>query len=466
MKKLYALFDFFVLFLGSGWIAVNIFLLPFYPWTEGLYRPWLLLHGLMPYKDHLWNRGMADITLLAAVYTFIGVSPLSYQVVIASLLLLIGFLLYWYLRRTSRPLAETSYGAYVLLLFPLFANAEIEEILVGLFALCTLFSLWEFAKSKKIIFLICAGLFSGFSIVTKQTSGVLAMVTFLFLWKQWRNFLIYIGGMAVPLCVTVVFLWMRGALGDYISSLIFVATVYKEWAKAWGIGGALDMIGIYASVLVPFLFAVNAPTIRANVRHLLAGFIIALFIMLLPSYWSYRLVASFPLLSIALAMVILDACMVFRKKGMAIKKLLMVACLIGFGGFFLRFGNEYIRFVSDNGFSFGQYLLDYGQNELAAAQWLKEHTSEDEKVFTMANNIIMMRADRLPFNRYVGGMPIDYLPFGKTASEMTTNPPRVVVIDNRMLEDWPELNSWGFIDFLRKRYTLQQEFGEIGIYVL
>ncbi|MBI5449576.1 glycosyltransferase family 39 protein [Candidatus Gottesmanbacteria bacterium] len=457
---------FIVLALGSIWITVNIFLLPFYPWTEGLYRPWLLLRGLLPYRDHLWNRGMIDISLLAAVYKIIGVHPISYQLVVAVVFLLTGFLLFGYLRKLSLRLALLAYSMFIVFLFPLFSNAEIEEILVGFFALCTFFSSWELTRRNKPIWLIWAGLFSGLSLMTKQTSGVLILVMVLFLWKRWKWIGLYSLGVLMPVAAVVLFLWFHGALNDYIQGLLFVATIYKGWAKAWGINTALNMIGVYMAILVPFLLIARTSISQSKVKHLLSGFILALFVMLLPSYWSYRLVASFPLLCIGAAFVLLEANTYIKTKGNTPRKMLFVSAFIVFLISIIRPVNEYRRYILDNGFSPNQYLVDYSENELAAARWLRDNTEETEKVFNMANNIIMMRANRLPFNRYVGGMPIDYLPFAQTTAELISKPPKVVVYDRRLIDDWPELSGWGFLDFLRQNYTLQQEFDTIGIYTL
>ena len=400
----------FVPLFGTIWIAINIFFLPFFPWTEGLYRPWLLLQGLAPYRDFLWNRGIVDLAILTGVYKLFGVTPTVYQGLIFALFTLLGLLLYFSLKKKSLNLAILSYSIYITFLFPLFSNAEIEEVLVGIFSLISYFALWKSMEMKNLFPLFIAGVSTGLGYLTKQTSAVLMPISVLYIiflrekfsFENWKTIVAslstYVAGLLIPLLAFAFYLLQQGILGDYLYGLYFVATVYQGWAKPWGIVGGVRMIAVYLSIIIPFLFLSDSRNQR--MRYLLAAYILGLFVMLLPSYWSYRLVASFPLLAIAAATLIREA-----KKG------IVIVSVIAFIVFFLPFGREYIQFMRDNGFSFGQHLLDYGDNEIAAADWLTQHTKEDEKVFNIANNIIMFNAKRLPHNRYIGGMPIDFLPF-------------------------------------------------------
>ncbi len=456
--------------LGTVWIATNIFFLPFHPWTEGFYRSWLILKGLVPYKDFLWVREPLDITLLAGIHKIFGLNILNYQYIMFFLFLLISLILFYFLKKKSLSLALASYAFYIVFLFPLFSNAEIEESLVGLFSLLTLFSLWHFTEKKQSLFIAAAGIFSGFAIVTKFTSAVVAGVSFVFLAlllrERPRKLLVYIFSVATPIGIVCLLLAIQGALGAFISDLIFTLTLYREWLKPWGLIEGMRMAGLYLAILFPYVTVSSTKLLTPKVHILLFQLIFGLFMMLFASFWSYRLVASFPLLSIAAGIVLLEVYKLFQKRsGIGAKGLVVISFLV-FVGLFWQFGYDYVRFVSDNGISYGQYLLDFGENELNAAVWLRNNTTSDTKVFNMSNNIILVHADRLPHNRYIGGMPVEYLPFEKTALEMESNPPRVVVFQERLLEDWPELYGWPFLDFLKKRYILKQQFGDIQIYFL
>lgn len=451
--------------LGIAWIAVNVFFLPFFPWTEGLFRPWLIINGLAPYRDALWNRGAVDIYLLAAVYKFFGVSPLVYQSVMFVLYGGTAGLIFLGLRR-HRKLAITAFVIYVLFLPVFFSNAEIEEVLVGLFALGSFFSLLWFWERKQSVSLVISGALAGLAVMTKQTSGIIVIVTIVYIlfiigWnlKKARTLVWYLGGAACTVGGAFLFLASQGILGDFFASLLFVASVYNGWAKAWGIReGAMLAFGLL-SLVVPFLFISRKQALMPKeISWLLPALVISLFALLLPSYWSYRLVAAFPLWCIIAAVVVLE--------GYRLRFVLAGVGITLFLVFTFPFARDYIQFIRDNGVSFGQYIRDYGEDELAVAAWLRKHTTKETRVFNLANNIILLESERLPHNRYVGGMPIDFLPFDKTAAEMSQNPPLVAIVDRRVLTDWPELKTWGFIDFLQKRYTLQQEFGSIAIYSL
>ena len=443
--------------LGFAWIALSVFFLPFYPWTEGLFRPWLIINGLAPYRDALWNRGAVDIYLLAAVYKFFGVSPLVYQSVMFVLYAGTAGLLLWGLRRHQK-LAIVSFVVYVLFLPIFFSNAEIEEVLVGFFALGSFFSLWHFQEKKRVGYLVIAGALAGLAAMTKQTAGIISAVTVLSMLFT-RTLAWYLGGVALAVGSVFLFLASQGILDDFWVSMLFVAGVYKGWAKPWGIAEGTALALGLLSLVVPFIFLSRKQTLMPKeISRLLSALVIALFALLLPSYWSYRLVATFPLWCIIAAVVVLES---YR-----LRSVLDGVGIALFLVFTFPFARDYVQFIRDNGISFGQYIRDYGEEELTAAAWLRDHTAGETRVFNLANNIILVESERLPHNRYVGGMPIDFLPFDKTAAEMSQNPPSVAIVDRRVLADWPELKTWKFIDFLQKRYTLQQEFGSIAIYFL
>jgi len=458
------------LLLGSFWIVVNIFFLPFHPWTEGYYRSWLILKGLVPYKDFLWVREPLDITFLAWINKLFGLNILNYQMVMFFLFLLISLVLFFFLKKKSLTLALTSYTCYVVFLFPLFLNAEIEEVLVGLFSLLVFFSLWEYTQKRQTWLLWAAGICSGLAMMTKLTSAVIVIISWLYLVltlkQKTKQAVFYLLGVTIPLLIVALCLANRGALDDFLADLYFVVTLYRKWMKPWGIKDGLMMAGLYLAALVPAVLLHAEKLIAKQIRNLLAMFILGLLVMLLASYWSYRLVASFPLLSIVLGVLVLEGYHLLRGDKRITEKIILVGSLVVFSFLFSRFGQEYLQFIRDNGFAPKQYLFDYGENELKTATWLRDNTSPNEKIFNMSNNIIMVEADRLPDNRYVGGMPCDYLPFEKTAQELSAKPPKVVVLQQTLLDGWPELLNWKFIDFLKKQYVLQEQFGDIGIYFL
>ncbi|MEK7092037.1 MAG: glycosyltransferase family 39 protein, partial [Patescibacteria group bacterium] len=354
-----------LLILGGVWIALNIFFLPFYPWTEGLHRPWLILNGLVPYRDFIWIRTPLDIFLLSLVYKIVGVSEFAYQAVIFVLHLFIGLLLFFGLRTKSLRLAITSYIFYTLLLFPLFINTEIGEILVSFFVLATFFLLLKHTERNKMFWLFLAGITHSLAVLTKQTSffSVIAVL----LWyavrcsKQsmhcaFKDFLcgvgIYGSGLLLPIAVFWRYLMRTDAFGDFIHFTIsFNLFVYSSWSKPWGIVGGSRMIGIFLSILLFHFTTTSRVVLNQSGRLLLYVLISGLFPALFPSFWSYRLITAFPLISILGGEMILSVRRIIGgKKQWSVPKIIVVGfCSVLFLFGLWNFVKEYGIFVKDNG---------------------------------------------------------------------------------------------------------------------
>lgn len=473
------LFSFSTLLLGSIWIFLNIFFLPFAPWTEGIHRPWLMLHGFVPYRDFLWNRGVFDLYLLSSFYKLFGVSEMSYRIIIFFLIEITSALIFFGLRKTTFIYSIGAYFIYVFFVEVLFMNAEIEEILVGLFSLFTFLLFWGYLRKKNLSYLLIAGIFTGFAFTVKQTSIVLMVISIAYLiheylkkinkqtWKECiKKIIVFIVGFILPLLLFLLFFLFNGMLDDYLYEQYFVLFIYSKWAKPWGIVDGMRMMGIFLSIIIPFIFFSYKKFDKNNESLLLVVFTLSLFIMLLPSYWSYRLVAALPLFSILLSRYIGLSYVYVKSNGKKIQKTIMAISFFIFFSFFWYFFDGYIQMVRDNGFQFGQLLLDYGENEVKTADWLKKHTSKNERIFNMANNIIMIKAERFPKNKYIDGMPIDYMPFEETYKDILSNIPNIVIYQESLTADYPELKNWQFINFLKESYRVRQKYGDIQILYL
>ena len=474
MKKIFILL---LLFIGTSWLFLNIFFLPFYSWTEGIHRPWLILNGLLPYKDFIWNRGIVDLYLLAGFYQLFGISQFNYRIVIFILHTLISSIIILGLFKRSLSLASISYLIYLVLSSILFSNAEIEEILVGFLSLITYLLFWQFIDKKKFFYLFCAGISSGLSFGVKQTSIVLFVVGLGYLTVDYylkmkkvllqyycKRVLIYFLGFFIPILLLLFFFLYKNMLSDYLYQQYFVFFVYSKWAKPWGISEGIRMSAVFLSIIIPFFVIQPKKIVKKGELMLILSFTLALFIMLLPSFWSYRLIAALPLFSIVGALYIIEIFNFLKRRDSLIKTGVICISIVCFSFFFLYFFNGYIQTVRDNGLSFGQVLLDYGQDEEDAARWLATNTSKSDKVFNMANNIIMLKAARLPHNKYIDGMPLDYMPYNITYKDLIANPPKIIIYPDSILSDFPELKEWKFINYFRKRYKLKKQFDGLGIY--
>lgn len=474
MKKIITLL---ILSSGTFWIFLNIFYIPFYPWTEGLYRPYLIVNGLIPYKDFAWIRTPLDIYLLAGIYKIFGIHELGYQILIFSLQLSTSFLIFFGLLRKRFSLACFAYLSYVILLPPLFMNTEIDETLASFFIILTFFILWTYKKRRSSLVLLLSGITSSLTVLTKQTSTavIIAILVYLiFVHKSnIKSLAFYFAGLLIPASILAIFLIIHNAMFDFIYyAFYFNLFIYRQWAQSWGIKDAMLMLGLYFSILTPFVFLKTKSIFDDKVKVLLLLITFSLIPSLLPSFWSYRLITAFPLFCIAIAVFVSKGYQALREKP-AIPKIIIGGSSLIFLLFFQYFLGAYIGFINSNGFSYGQYIYDYGDDERNVAVWLRDNTDKKEKIFNMANNIIMLKSNHLPHNKYVDQIPIAYYPLDKSYKEITSKPPKIVVFDRSALDnflvnkDWARISKdWKFIDFLDKNYRVAKRIGTIYVYFI
>lgn len=478
MKK--ALF-FFILFFGLVWIFINIFYLPFFPWTEGLYRPYLILHNLVPYKDFVWIRTPFDIFFLGGLYAVFGTSEQVYQTTVFSLILVTSLLLFFGFKNQKSKLGLVSFVVYVILFFPLFINSEIGEILVGLASLLAFFFIYKYNGSRKRVYLFGAGISLGFSLITKQTAVLAAFLLLPYLyWSSAKaartvgikNILLYLSGLAIPVSFLTIYLWYKNAVFDFLNYAVFFNLfIYSQWAKPWGFASGIKALAVFISIFLPFLILDTRKIIDNRSKFILFLIMFSLLLSILPSFWSYRLVSAFPFVAIALSAVVLTAHSLFEHKKNIFKKTIMAISTLFFLVLFYPFLRDYISFINNNGFSWQQYILDYGENETATVDWLKKNIKSQEKIFNMANNIIMLRSNHLPHNKYTDQIPVVYYPLDKSYQDIVANPPKTVIFDRSATDsplvsrDWIKMyKDWKFIKYLNKNYKLIKQFGAIEIY--
>ncbi len=175
---------------------------------------------------------------------------------------------------------------------------------------------------------------------------------------------------------------------------------------------------------------------------------------ILPSFLAYKIPIfySYPIILWAIVF------------GLTKKWDLIIAISIGIIAFFPAAQSFYVDFVPANIFQ-KELILDYGNDELSVAIWLKKNTAYQEKIMNLGNSYIDVLAERLPQNRYVYIFPWLVLPYENSTKEILSNPPKVVIIDNNVLEGWPILKEkWRFIYEVKKNYRLNATYGTYEIY--
>lgn len=462
-----------ILLLGTLWIYINIFFTPFYIWSEGVYKPWIFLKGLVLFRDSMWNRAGFDLYLLAGFYKLFGMNVLNFQIFIFLTQAFIGLILFYLVSKKSLKLGLLSYSIYSLFTFLVFGSVnQPAEILLGLFVFLIFYFLWNFLDTRKKINLLLAGIFTGLSLITKQTSILIPISAFIILIFNFRAKSLkyvgyYLGGTFIPLMLYVLYFGFNHALYDlYFNTIYAPLFPYRQNAPAWGLDEGLRMVAFHVTILLPFLF-LKLKNYSLYLKSLLALFVASLFITLLPTFWSYRLISVLPIFSIMVGLFFLEGLRLLKTKAQILSKGVVI---VGFVLFILQFGSylkENMNYIMDNGgYLKREFLLDsFSENEFKVVDWLKKNTAENERIFNISDNLILFYSNRLPQNKYDCSMCFGFYPLNQYYNTITTNPARVVIYDSNLPNDWPLLKNWKYLKFLRSNYNLVKSFDQYQIYV-
>lgn len=464
-----------ILSLGIFGIALNIFYSPFYIWSEGVYKPWLFLNGFVLFRDSMWNRAGFDLYILTGFYKIFGISFLNFQIFIFLAQSLIGIVMFSLLYKKSFLVAIISYVVYSLFAFIVYGSInQPAEILIGLFVLMVFYFYWEFIDKKNIKFLFFAGVATGLSFITKQTSIFILFSTLILLIiysreKLMKKSFFYLIGTAIPVFIYAGYFALNNGLSDlYFNTIYAPLAPYRQNVSLWGWSEGVRIIGLHLAVIIPFIILKTKGIIVGSVKAALILFVLSLLPTLLPSFWSYRLISALPIFSIMTAVFLICGYFIIRNNREYLRKGIIILGLILL---FVQFGvyfNQSTSSISDNGgFVKQDYLLDgYSENEEKVVSWLKENTEEKEKIFNTANNLVLFFSNRFPQDKYDCSMCFGFYPINQYFDTITRNPARVVVFDTNLPKDWEILENWKYIRFLKDNYALAKTFGQYEIYIL
>lgn len=471
-KKLVSLV---VLSIGTAWIYLNIFWSVFYVFAQAIEKPWLFLNGFVLFKDLIWNRAGFELYLLAGFYKLFGINPLNFQIFIFLCQTLIGFVIFGLLYKKSFWLAVSSYTLYVAFAFLVYGSiTESAEILIGLFVFLILYFYWEFIEKKNLKYLFLAGLATGLSLITKQTSLFIPFSVIVLLIIYSRKQLIkksicYLSGTAFPVLMYVsYFIWNDALLDLYQNTIYNVLFVYRETAPSWGLSEGIRMVIFHLTVLIPFTLMNTDKFVSKPVKTALIIFVLSLFTTLLPTYWAYRLVSALPIFSVITSIFFVKGYMMIRKANSYILKLVVIFLFITFLLQFKFYFDQNIGYVVDNGgYSPRQYIFDgYSDDEKEIVAWLRNNTKTNERILNMASSFVYYYSGRYPSVKYDDSIYFGILKLDQYYGTITKNPARVVIYDSDLPSKWPILKNWKYVAFLKENYDLVKTVGIYKIYVL
>lgn len=472
MKSLKA---YILFFLGTAWITINIYFFPFFAWTTGIAWSWMILHGLVPYRDFSDNRTHFDIFLLAGWSYFFGNNQASYQSFIYVLFLAIAALVFILSHKISPKIQIPSFIFYIIFLFPLFQNTEMDEVIVGLWILLLLAAVYKYLSKRDIRVIFLAGIISGISIITKQNSGGIVIATVAILgfdaYIQKRFFpmflkpvIFYVAGISLPILISIAYLTYNKAFSDFIFQVLILTSTYlaNPLPPGFSMGDGLWIEIGYLVLFIPFLVYWKQTKLSIQKVIFLVLLTISLFPSLLPSFLSYRAFTVYPVIAIIAGF---DMFLLMSKKSTIIQKSIISLSFVIFIVLTLRFTNPYATSIRNEGFHFNNYIIDYGENDYQVADWVRKNTKENEKIMTSTSYIVYLLSNRLPKNKYTMFEPVMLLPYSVSSNVFISDPPSVFILEKDILETRPDLKQWPFFAYLKKNYKSVATYGINEIFV-
>lgn len=469
---------FLFLFSGLVVIAFNIFLLPFFAWTTGIVRTWLILNGYVPFRDFTWLRAPFDLFLLSFWFRIFGPSANSYQLFIFLILCLIAIAIFAISYRFLPKLKFLPFLFFIVFLFPIFQNTEMGELLVGLWNLLMLGSILLYLNAKKRKFLLIAGLLAGVSLITKQNSiGVIFAVLItvivdhhirkLSLKVRIKDIGILVAGVLFPPIVLLVYYWVQGSLMIFLNySVGMVLGGYRRvpLPPGFSLGDGMWIEFGYFFLLIPVLIFRKQTKLNIQQILFLVLMLICLIPSLFPSFLSYRAFPSFPIVSIIAGYSIL----IFftnkpKDKNLIFRKTFILLCFLAFILVNLRYINPYISQFSSEKIKFNNFIKDYSEDEINVAKWLKNNTGPHEKITSYTSDMVYFLSNRFPQNKFIDPVPVMLL-YSDSSDIFFANPPRIFILDDMTVKDFPDLAKWKFYKFVQKEYTAVEHYGTLTIY--
>lgn len=449
------------------WAYINIFQLPYFAWTFPLTQNWFADNGLIEFKDVIYHHTPLPLLILYGMSKILGNNFFMLQISSFLMLILFGYGIYLTAKQISKRVGIMSFFIFIISFSTLFNNFNIEEMTSSLFALWAFYFFIKFYKTISYKFIFFFGALLSLSFMGKQPSILVLfpLAALLIMFRKNRGILlkktfIYLAlGLFIAISPFVFYFYANNALYDlYYWNIIFNFTIYPSLSKVYAVKEGITSTLWLLFSIAPALFIIFKEKIEESIKFILIALITTTIFLLpsfFPSFWTYKALIFYPYPVILWSIVFLK-----------IKNKFLFLSVIMAGLFFIPlFKGFYIDYLPYNIFH-KEYILDYTEDELRVVNWLKKNTQKNEKIMNIGNHYILTLAQRLPANKYVYIFPWLVYPYEESTKEILYNPPRVVILDSRIYEDWPSVEKeWRLISEIRSTYKKEINFGTYNIYI-
>lgn len=470
MKKIEA----FVLLILPIWLFIGIFFLPFAVWSFPLSNNWFFENGLLIYRDIIYHHPPLPLFVLLGASKILGNNEWMLRIVSYFLALGFCYSLYSLAKYIKKGVSVIILFLLIITFFPIASNFNFEEMMASFFSVLAMVFFFHYRKAKASKFLVAAGACIGAAIMSKQIAiGIIPAMMTVVIYDNWKNkpriilfdivksALFLAVGILILVIPFIFYFYLHGSLNDLLYwNFVYNFTVYPkayaqyapgvDW-KETILNSLWVLTAIVSGIILLFSKKLSADTRKKNIFLLVSIF--AFLPALLPSFNTYKLINLYPysLLLLALA---------FTSLTHAKRSLLIVIAL---ASIIIPLKVFYVDFLLAN-FPSTEFINEYGKDAEDVMQWLSNNAYNKERIVNLGDHYITAKTHLLPRNKYLTPFPWLILPFDRSSADIMADPPRIVIVDNAQIEQFPILNTWPFLQYVRKQYKRTAEFGTYEIF--
>lgn len=471
MKKIETL----LLFLLPICLFIGIFFLPFAVWSFPLSNNWFFENGLLIYRDIIYHHPPLPLFTLLGASKILGNNVWMLRIVSYFLALGFCYSLYFLAKYIKKSVSVIALFLLIITFFPIASNFNFEEMMASFLSVLAMVFFFHYRKTKAAKFLVATGACIGAAIMSKQIAiGAMPAILAVVIYDNWKNkpkamllniikpVLFLTVGVLTLVIPFIFYFYLHGALNDFLYwNFVYNFTVYPkaytqyspriDWREA-----ILNSLWILTTIIsgIILLFSKKVPKeTRKNNLFLLVS-ILAFLPALLPSFNTYKLINLYPYSLLLFALVFTSLTYIKRYLFIII---ILVSITVPLKVFYVDFFLAY--------FPSTEFINEYGKDAEGVMGWLMDNAHAKEKIVNLGEPYITTKSHLLPHNKYLVSFPWLLLPFSKSSSEILAHPPRIIIVDNAQIEQFPILNEWQFLQSVKKRYRRAAKFGTYEIFI-
>lgn len=465
-----------LLILLPAFAYLKVYLIPYAVWFFALTQNWFSENGLILYRDVIYHHTPLPLFFLFSLAKFLGNTPEMLRFASFILTIFFGYGVYLTGKQISQKTGDTVLPLFFITFLALFDNFNIEEMFASLLSLYTVFFFLKFWQNRSFAWLFLAGFFTALGLMSKQVAiGIVPALMIATWWYLSKNlpadrqgrklssFFLkgsssFLLGFSLAITPFILYYFFNQALADFFYwNFTFNLTAYPQQSTPYALKEGFQIGSWLFLAIIPAALLWRRGGLKAEMRFkLLVIILAALFLLpsLLPSFLGYKILAFYPYPLLLWAIL-----WQFRRK-----KLIIPFLIAGLILFLIPAKPFYLHYFPQNLFQ-KELIIDYGENELKVVDWLLENTTTKEKIMNLGHHYITTLAQRLPANKYVTFFPWLVMPYDQSTKAILADPPRVVILDNQTILDFPILNQWPFLSHLRSDYQVVATYGTYEIFI-